>query len=138
MFSLHKQERICSKKQINRLYEEGTRFRVFPYSVTWLLIDRTPVGECTTDTPSTDEPAMQVLFVAPKRFLRHAVDRNRAKRLTRECYRLQKHALCDRLKCNKHHLLLALSYNCSQLLDYSTLMGKMEKIIIRINHELDS
>ena len=49
--------------------------------------------EAAGSLPSGVEAVSQVLIVAPKRRLRHAVDRNRAKRQMREAYRLQKHIL---------------------------------------------
>lgn len=44
---------------------------------------------------NSDFPPASVLIVAPKKRLRHAVDRNRMKRQIREAYRLNKHILWD-------------------------------------------
>ena len=48
----------------------------FPFSISWTLL---PAEETRFPMPA------QVLIVAPKRIFHNAVDRNRAKRLMREC-----------------------------------------------------
>ena len=73
-FTFKKEERLCSRRLIDQLYAEGHRLMAFPFSVQWMKVE----GPC------------QALIVAPKRRFHHAVDRNRVRRLTRECYRLRK------------------------------------------------
>jgi len=90
---------------------------VFPYSVRWMLV------------PQETLPApAQVLIATSKRKFRHAVDRNRVKRLTRECYRQHKPVLYESLNNQQTSLLLAINYIHSEILPYSTLYHKFEKI----------
>lgn len=79
-----KSERVVSQKLIDELFDSGNTNSMvaFPLRVVYMA------KQLTDDS----EPA-QVLISVPKRRLHHAVDRNRAKRLIREAYRLNKQLL---------------------------------------------
>lgn len=124
MFTLPKTERLCSKKQIEDLYQHGQRLWVFPYHVCWLRRD----SDATV-------PAQVLISVSKKRF-RHAVDRNRVKRLTRECWRLHKSQLNALLQQADCSLTLSLSYGHNEILDYQTLFHRMDKVVERLEEKL--
>lgn len=88
---------------MERLHAEGHRLKVFPYSVQWL------------EEPTLPVPC-QVLIIVPKRRLRHAVDRNRIKRLTRECYRKHKEPLLRLLQERGLCITLSLVYLHNELM----------------------
>lgn len=69
-----KSHRLCSKYLIDKLFEPGCSksFSAFPLR----LIIRT-----------VEEENTQLLISVPKRYFKHAVDRNRVKRQIREAYR---------------------------------------------------
>ena len=84
-FTLSKEERICSKKLINELFTGNERsMTAFPLRV--VFMKRTIVD---------DQPRTAMLVSVPKRYFKHAVDRNSVKRQVREAYRKNKHALAD-------------------------------------------
>ncbi len=118
-FQFPKKERLCSEKLIEELFRSGHRMMVFPYSVHWIMVD--------ADTLPEGIPA-QVLIATSKKKFHHAVDRNRVKRLTRECYRMHKPQLYEYLR--EHGLLLALSINYvhNEIFDFATLMHKFDKL----------
>ncbi|MCF0183777.1 MAG: ribonuclease P protein component [Bacteroidaceae bacterium] len=77
--TFRKSERLCSRKQIDDLFGGGAQsVSAFPIRAVF--------------KPSDTAPTQTLMSVA-KRRLRHAVDRNRAKRQMREAYRLNKEML---------------------------------------------
>lgn len=125
-----KAEHLCSRKLIDRLYTEGHRLMAFPYSVQWLPTG----GQGESDTDNTTP--CQVMIVAPKRKFKHAVDRNRVRRLTRECYRLRKQHLHDFL--HEHGISIAFSmvYVHNEIMPYSQLGHKMDKLIAALENDI--
>jgi ribonuclease P protein component len=84
-FSFHKNERLCSKKVIDKLFLEGKSIFVFPVKITYL----------ETTLPSNHK--FQVGFTVGKRNFKRAVQRNLIKRRMREVYRLNKSILYDNI-----------------------------------------
>lgn len=66
--------------RIEQFYREGKRFVAWPLRVTWQEI-------------SNDQSPTRVLVWAPKSLFKHAVQRNRLRRLMREAYRLHQDML---------------------------------------------
>lgn len=92
---------------------------VFPYSLHWLLVPK--------DTLPDNTPA-QVLIATSKKKFHHAVDRNRVKRLTRECYRLHKPELYQYLEDNNLTLILSINYVHNEIFGFAMLMHKFDKL----------
>lgn len=125
MFTFDKSERLCSQKQIDILFRKGERMMVFPYSVTW--------RKCDAD----EIPARaQVLIATSKKKFHHAVDRNRVKRLTRECYRLHKPALYQLLESHDTKLIISINYIHTEIMDYHVLYKKFDKILTQLEKNL--
>lgn len=123
--TLSKEERLCSKRLIDRLYADGHHSTAFPFSMQWRV------------EPELNVPC-QVLVVAPKRKFHHAVDRNRVKRLTRECYRRLKPQLYDNLAVRNMRITLAFVYIHTDILSYDKLYQKMERAIATLDKELEN
>lgn len=86
-----KRERITSQKLIDKLFSgKAHSFVAFPLRVVW-QVEKPALPASSPASPVA--PVAQVLISVPKKRLRHAVDRNRAKRQIREAYRLHKHLL---------------------------------------------
>lgn len=78
--SFPKSQRLCSRYLIDKLFEPGgsRSFAAFPMRLIIQL---------------TDEENTCLLISVPKRYFKHAVDRNRVKRQVREAYRRNKELL---------------------------------------------
>lgn len=126
-FTFKKEERLCSRQLIDRLYAEGHRLMAFPYSVQWMTLES---GEPLSHS------ATQVMIVAPKRKFHHAVDRNRVRRLTRECYRLRKHALYDFLQQHGLTLVFSMVYIHNEIMSYNQLGHKMDKLLAALQKDI--
>ena len=119
MYTFCKQERLCSKKLIDTLFQSGHRFMAYPYSVHWMI--------CPSGTLPGNIPA-QVLIATSKKKFRHAVDRNRVKRLTRECYRTHKPKLYEYLSSQGITIAISINYIHNEILDYHTLHHKFDRL----------
>jgi len=122
-FTFKKEERLSKKKLIDELFEKGSSFYLAPFKV-WIAPLNLPEGETA--------PAQVLISVSSKNFPR-AVDRNKIKRLTREAYRLNKHALYDELNKREKKLLLAFIYSAKKIESFSLIEEKvvasLQKII---------
>jgi len=127
MYTFGKQERLCSQKLTDDLFHTGQKFMVFPYSVHWLI--------CPPGTLPQGIPA-QVLIATSKKKFHHAVDRNRVKRLTRECYRIHKPQLYQFLNSRGATIILSLNYIHNEILDYNTLFRKLDRITATLIHNI--
>jgi ribonuclease P protein component len=77
-FSFRKDERLCSKKVIDKLFLEGKSVFSFPVKIVYL------------ETQLQAKIPVQAAFTVGKRNFKHAVQRNLIKRRMREVYRLNK------------------------------------------------
>lgn len=84
-FSFHKEERLCRKKEIDKLFVEGKSIFVFPVKIIYL------------ETQLHTKYRAQVAFTVGKRNFKKAVHRNLIKRRMREAYRLNKSNLYEGL-----------------------------------------
>ena len=66
------------------------------------------------------------------------VDRNRVKRLTRECYRLHKPQLYQFLTTHNLTIALSLNYIHNEIFDYQKLDHKVDRIIETLIQQIES
>ena len=76
------------------------------------------------------------MIVAPKRKFHHAVDRNRVRRLTRECYRLRKHTLYDFLQQHGLALVFSMVYIHNEIMTFDQLGHKMDKLLAALQKDI--
>ena len=112
--TLGKQERLKSKKLIEKLYAEGDSVKTFPLRMMYV------------QTAHTSEFPCQVGVSVAKRNYKLAADRNRLKRLMRETYRLQKQIVYNNL--DKPYVFM-ISYIGKEEIKYKDLHLKMEKLL---------
>ena len=91
-YTLKKDERLKSRKIIQQLFKKGKSFSVFPFRVIYI-------------EEANPETYLKAAFSVSSKNFKKAVDRNRIKRLMRECYRLQKKNLEKQLTENKKSLV---------------------------------
>ena len=86
-FTLQAVERLKLRNQIETLFHTGEAFSVFPLRVVYLHSKRS----------ETEPSPVRMGFSIPKKRVKKAVQRNRIRRLLKEAWRLQKHALYSRI-----------------------------------------
>jgi ribonuclease P protein component len=122
--TFHKNERLCSTTQIDLLFSSGEAAKAFPL--------RAMVLKTTLD----QAPPVRVLFIAPKRSFKRAVDRNYLKRRMREAYRLQKSKLYEAL--TEQQLNIAILYTGRELNNYQSIYKAMEKLLNNIISQINT
>jgi len=85
-FTFKKEEKLKSKKLIEQLFEQGSTLKEFPLRMVYLKV------ELGTGYP------VKASFSVSKHKFKLAVDRNRIKRLMRECYRKNKYKLYQNIE----------------------------------------
>jgi ribonuclease P protein component len=122
-FTLGKNERLKSRKLIERVFREGKNFALYPYRVYYINGILRP--------GSSPHPVQFGVGIGKKNF-KKAVDRNRIKRLTREAYRLQKKILQENGKQKDKQLALFLIYTGKELPEYDKLYEKIGVILKKL------
>ncbi len=112
--SFPKAEHLCGEKRIARLYTQGESFMAFPFRVVFRIEQK------------KDLATASVMVSVPKKRFKRAVKRNRLKRLLREAYRLNKHALIDLLDEKQLQIHVAFNYVSDEELDFVTVEKKMK------------
>lgn len=84
-FSYPEAEKLKSKKIIDALFARGKSVSKYPLRLVYVAHDF-----------EEDVPLKMGVSVS-KKYFKHAVDRNYFKRVLRECYRLNKHILAEKI-----------------------------------------
>ena len=125
-FTLGKDERLKSRKQIEKLFAEGKSLVVNPFRVYFLVRG-----------PWTMDHGLQFgVGVSAKNF-KKAVDRNRIKRLTREAWRLQKNELSEKIRTSQKQLHVFFIYTRKELPDFATVKDKVAVALKKLADKID-
>ena len=122
-FTLGKNERLKSRKQIEQLFKSGQRFVSTPFRIFYSF-------------QNTGQPtlicSLQAGFGASSRNFKKAVDRNRIKRLTREAWRLQKNTLQDKLREQNRKLNVFFIYTGKELPIYTDVYNSINTALTKL------
>lgn len=122
-FTLSKEERICSKKLINELFTgNGRSMTAFPLRV--VFMKRTIVD---------GQPRAAMLVSVPKRYFKHAVDRNRVKRQVREAFRRNKSIITQNLTDDHEAVAMAFVWLTDEKFPSSEVENRMVRLLTRIS-----
>jgi len=128
-FTLGKEERLKSRKQIEHLFGKGKSIVVSPFRVYYLI----------NKMLNAQRSMFNVQFgvgVSNRNFKR-AVDRNRIKRLTREAWRLQKNELSEKIKTTEKQLHVFFIYTGKELPDFATVKDKVGVVLKKLADKID-
>ncbi|MDE3252827.1 MAG: ribonuclease P protein component [Bacteroidota bacterium] len=119
-FTYNRKEKLKSRKVLSTLFAEGKSISVFPVKVFYL--------------PVMDEKAavIQTGVGVSARNFKKAVDRNRIKRLLRECYRLNKTPLHATAMAKEKKMAFFFLYIGKEVPDYVLLDEKMKTVITKL------
>jgi len=115
-----KDERLCKKILISKLFREGHSFFIYPFRVIFLEI-MIPVNF-----------PVQVLISVPAQIIRKAVLRNRIKRRIREAWRINKEILYEDLTERQQQMAVCIMYTSKEILPSSLVREKIILILQRL------
>jgi ribonuclease P protein component len=119
-YTLGKDERLKSRKVIEQLFKEGKSFLNFPFRVVWQY------------QPATSPSFLQAGFTVSSKHFKKAVDRNRIRRLMKEAYRLQKHALQNSLEQTNKQVAVFFIYVAKEIPEYPLVVEKIASVLERL------
>ena len=133
-FTLGKDERLKSRKQIEQLFDKGKSFVVNPFRV-YFIVSGVPIA---IGRSMVNEKGLLKfgVGVSVKNFKR-AVDRNRIKRLVREAWRLQKNELQEKIKITGKQLNAFFIYTGKELPDFATVKDKVGVALKKLADKTD-
>lgn len=117
-FTLKKEERLCSKKQFDKLFAEGNTFLVYPLKVVF------------TETEFDGSYPAKAAFAVSKKLFKRAVKRNLIKRRMREAYRLNKPVFYSQVKQKKAAVIFI--YIGKEIIEYQRIEKSMKTALAKI------
>lgn len=118
--TFHKYERLKSRKDIGKIFQEGQSFISYPLKISW--VER--------DQPTIPNFPVQFALSVPKRRFSKASQRNRIRRRIREAYRLNKYQINQTLDGeDKPFFALMVVYIGKEELPYDVIFDATQKWI---------
>ncbi len=121
-YFLRKEHKLKSRKAIDLLFTKGKSFNNYPFRICWKIVD---------------EKELKAGFTASSKNFKHATDRNRIKRLTREAYRLQKNNLQETIQKRNNGLHIFFIYTGKEISKYEFVFEKMNALLKKILKTID-
>ena len=123
MHSFSKSERLSSKEEIKKLFEEGKVVVASSFLLLW--------------KENTDKHLItQTLISVPKRNIGLATKRNLIKRRMNEAFRLNKEKLYAKLEERNKQINLAIIYQKKEMQTYKIIEQKINLLLNRLIHDL--
>ena len=121
-YTYGKEEKLKSRKAIDEIFNTGSSFPSYPFRVFYKEMNL-----------ESDVKA-QVGVSVSKRNFKHAVDRNRIKRLMREAYRLNKHTLLDNIE---KQIVVMIIYTQRKELPFDLINSKMNSTLKKLCADIE-
>ena len=125
---LYKSEKLCSKLEIELLYDKGTSVIAYPLRAVWLAVPA---------TQGKHPVAARFLISIPKKRIRHAVNRVLLRRRTREAFRLNRDLLTG-VAAQGKTVLIGFNWVSNEERKYSTIERSMRELLSKIATEITS
>lgn len=124
MFTFKKAEKLCSIKDIELLYKQGSSKTFYPLKIFWR------VNKFESKYPA------RVLITVPKRLYKRAVDRNLMKRRIREAYRHAKPNFYVELAKKEMQLDVLIMYIGKEKEEFIVVQKSLEMGLIKLSEQI--
>jgi ribonuclease P protein component len=128
-FTLGKEERLKSRKQIENLFDKGKSLVIAPFRIYYIINSEVPIQR--------GESGLKFGVGVSANNFKKAVDRNRIKRLTREAWRLQKNDLKEKVGETQRQLNVFFIYTGRELPDFTTVKDKAAIALKKLSDKID-
>ena len=128
-FTLGKEERLKSRKQIEQLFDKGKSFVVAPFRIYFIMNTELLIHK--------GERGLKFGTGVSAKNFKKAVDRNRIKRLTREAWRLQKNEITEKASETQRQLNVFFIYTGKELPDFTTVKEKVAIALKKLADKID-
>lgn len=118
--TFHKQERLCSKKQIDFLFRVGQSSMFHPVKIIF------------SESVVEQKFPVKAMFVVPKKNFRKAHDRNKLKRRMKEVYRLHKKNLYASMQLKSKKLLVSFIFIGKKTANYKELETSIKNLMVKV------
>lgn len=125
MATFKKEERLCRKSLINKLFSEGKSLYSYPLLFSYCI-----------ESFVTNFPA-QVIIIVSKKKIKNATERNLIKRRVKEAYRLNKDELYKELKAKKLQIILLINYIGNEIINFNKIDIQMKYLIQVLNKSVN-
>ena len=128
VFTLRKEERICSKKQIEQHFggNSSHSIAIFPIRAVFMETVR-----------EESQPPVKMMVSVSKRHFKRAVKRNRIKRQIREAFRKRKYILTETMsQCPNRGIAVAFLWMDGKLIETNEVERKMCEVLSRIKERI--
>ncbi len=124
IYTYHKTEKLKSRKLLQELFAKGKSFSVFPLKVFYMVL------------PEAAICPVQAGVGVSARIFRKAVERNRIKRLLRECYRVNKLPLHTTLNDKNKNIAVFFLYIGKEIPVHALLNIKMKLALNKLQETI--
>ena len=128
-FTLGKEERLKSRKQIEQLFDKGKSFVVAPFRIYFIVNSESTIQK--------GESGLKFGTGVSAKNFKKAVDRNRIKRLTREAWRLQKNNIREKARESQRQLNVFFIYTGKELPDFKIVKDKVAIALKKLGDKID-
>lgn len=115
-----KSERLCSRKAIGHLFEDGREVFLYPFRLLWNYAE------------NDSRSRARVAIAVPRKKIRKAVHRNRVKRLIREAYRRNKHIIYENHRFYGRNIDMVIIYVSGSIHNYDHINLRLAELLKRL------
>ncbi len=119
-----REERLSSRKAIQRLFESGKSFGYYPFRLIW------------KENLSVNDPMARIVISVPKKRFKRAVDRNLIRRRIKEIYRKKKPEFYEKLVSINRKIDFIMIYVGDKDIEFNELDRKISALLLRFEWEI--